>query len=207
MDFRRPVQSVIPGAQGRILAVLAETTAYLNLRTIALLAGTSPAQASRILPELVRSGLVERREAPPSVLFRLVDDNFGSRVVRALSRSRETVLSELGSQAETLDPSPVSVIVFGSFARGEAEADSDLDVLFVRPKVMNDDDDRWAAAVEGWRQFARRLTGNRVEVVETSESSVGRFLRSHKTLWADIARDGVVVYGKSLEGLRGRRSA
>jgi len=201
------VQSVIPGAQGRILAVLAESTAYLNLRTIALLAGTSPAQASRVLPALVRSGLVERREAPPSALFRLVDDNVGSRVVRALSRSRETVLAELGSQAETLEPSPVSVIVFGSFARGEAEADSDLDVLFVQPKGMNDDDYRWAAAVEGWRQFARRLTGNRVEVVETSESSVGRFLRSHKTLWADIVRDGVVVYGKSLEGLRGRRSA
>jgi hypothetical protein len=201
------VQSVIPGAQGRILAVLAESTAYLNLRTIALLAGTSPAQASRVLPELVRSGLVERREAPPSALFRLVDDNVGSRVVRALSRSRETVLAELGSQAETLEPSPVSVIVFGSFARGEAEADSDLDVLFVQPKGMNGDDYRWSAAVEGWRQFAHRLTGNRVEVVETSESSVGRFLRSHKTLWADIVRDGVVVYGKSLEGLRGQRSA
>jgi len=201
------VQSVIPGAQGRILAVLAESTAYLNLRTIALLAGTSPAQTSRILPELARSGLVERREAPPSALFRLVDDNVGSRIVRALSRSRETVLAELGSQAETLEPGPVSVIVFGSFARGEAEADSDLDVLFVQPKGMNDDDYRWAAAVEGWRQFARRLTGNRVEVVETSESSVGRFLRSHKTLWADIVRDGVVVYGKSLEGLRGQRSA
>jgi len=201
------VQSVIPGAQGRILAVLAESTAYLNLRTIALLAGTSPAQTSRILPELARSGLVERREAPPSALFRLVDDNVGSRIVRALSRSRETVLAELGSQAETLEPGPVSVIVFGSFARGEAEADSDLDVLFVQPKSTNDDDYRWAAAVEGWRQFARRLTGNRVEVVETSESSVGRFLRSHKTLWADIVRDGVVVYGKSLEGLRGRRSA
>lgn len=201
------MQSVIPGAQGRILAVLAESTAYLNLRTIALLAGTSPAQTSRILPELARSGLVERREAPPSALFRLVDDNVGSRIVRALSRSRETVLAELGSQAETLEPGPVSVIVFGSFARGEAEADSDLDVLFVQPKGMNDDDYRWAAAVEGWRQFARRLTGNRVEVVETSESSVGRFLRSHKTLWADIVRDGVVVYGKSLEGLRGQRSA
>ena len=201
------MQSVIPGAQGRILAVLAESTAYLNLRTIALLADTSPAQASRILPDLVRSGLVERREAPPSALFRLVDDNVGSRVVRALSRSRETVLAELGSQAETLDPSPVSIIVFGSFARGEAEADSDLDVLFVQPKGVNSDDYRWAAAVEGWRQLARRLTGNRVEVVETSESSVGRFLRSHKTLWADIVRDGVVVYGKSLEGLRGRRSA
>ena len=43
MDFVRPVQAVIPGAPGRILAVLAETTAELNLRTIARLASVSNA--------------------------------------------------------------------------------------------------------------------------------------------------------------------
>ena len=207
MDFRRPVQSIIPGAQGRILAVLAENTAYLNLHTISLLAGTSPAQASRIMPKLIRSGLVERREAPPSALFRLVDDNVGSRVVRALSRSHETVLTELGLRAETLEPSPVSVVVFGSFARGEAEADSDLDVLFVQPQGVNDDDHRWAVAVERWRQFALRLTGNRVEIVEANESDADRLLRSRKPLWTEIARDGVVVYGKSLDSLREQQSA
>ncbi|MEI2700729.1 MAG: helix-turn-helix domain-containing protein [Microthrixaceae bacterium] len=43
----------MPGAQGRVLAVLAETTAELNLRTIAQLAGVSQAQTSRLLPDLV----------------------------------------------------------------------------------------------------------------------------------------------------------
>ncbi|MFN2486157.1 MAG: helix-turn-helix domain-containing protein [Acidimicrobiia bacterium] len=65
----------IPGVQGRILAVLAETTADLNLRTIARLSGTSVAHASRVLPDLVSLGIVERREAPPSALFRLVRDH------------------------------------------------------------------------------------------------------------------------------------
>lgn len=207
MDFRRPIQAVIPGAQGRILAVLAETTADLNLRTVARLAGVSPAQASRVLPYLVQLGIVERRDVPPSALFRLVDDNVASRLVRALSRTRETALDELARKAEALDPTPVSIIVFGSFARGNADVDSDLDAVVVRPRGVSDDDDRWARAVEDWRQFARRVTGNRVEVLEAAEDDIGRLLRSRKPLWADVARDGVVVHGAPLDDLRGRRSA
>lgn len=207
MDFRHPVQAVIPGVQGRILAVLAETTADLNLRTIARLAKVSPAQVSRVLPELVRLGVVERREAPPSALFRLVDDNAASKLIRGLSRVRETVFDEIRRRADEIVPSPASVIVFGSFARGEAVAGSDLDVVFVRPRGMSDDDERWTAAVEDWRQFARRVTGNRVDILEAAEKDVGRLLRSRSPLWTDIARDGVVVYGASLDDLRGRRSA
>ena len=207
MDFGRPIQAVIPGVQGRILAVLAETTADLNLRTVARLAGVSPAQASRVLPDLVLLGIVERRDVPPSALFRLVDDNVASRLIRALSRARDTVLGELGDNAEALDPNPVSVIVFGSFARGDADSDSDLDAVFVRPRGVSDDDDRWAQAIEDWRVFARRLTGNRVEVVEATEDDISRLLRSRKPLWVDVARDGVVVHGPSLDQLEGKRSA
>ncbi|MDQ3575947.1 MAG: helix-turn-helix domain-containing protein, partial [Actinomycetota bacterium] len=68
MDFVRPIEAIVPGAQGRMLAVLAETTAELNLRTIAQLAGVSQAQASRVLPGLVQLGIVERREVPPASL-------------------------------------------------------------------------------------------------------------------------------------------
>ena len=71
MDFVRPIEAIVPSAQGRVLAVLVETTAELNLRTIAQLSGVSQAQTSRLLPELVDLGVVERREVPPSSLFRL----------------------------------------------------------------------------------------------------------------------------------------
>ena len=79
------------------------------------------------------------------------------------------------------------------------------DVLLVRPQGA--DDESWSASVEEWRQSARRLTGNRVEVVEADASDIARLLRGHKPLWKDIVRDGVVVFGKDLEGLRALRIA
>ena len=207
VDFRRPVEVVIPGVQGRVLAVLAETTAELNLRTIARLSGVSPAQASRVLPELVTLGLVERREAPPSALFALVEDNVAARAVRALSRSRDTVLEELGTLARRMDPGPVSAVVFGSLARGEADALSDVDVVLVRPAAVGEDDEPWASSGEAWRTARRRLTGNPVQVLEIGETEVARRLRRPTALWADVIRDGVVVHGSTLEALGGRRSA
>ena len=207
VDFRRPVEALIPGVQGRILAILAETTAELNLRTIARLADVSPAQASRVLPELVALGLVERREAPPSALFALVEDHIAARAVRALSRSRDAVLEELGAFARKMDPRPVSAVVFGSFALGEADAASDLDIVLVRPAGVGEDDDRWMSSAEAWRTAARRLTGNRVQVLEIDAAEAARRLRRPTSLWADVLRDGITVHGSPLEDLRGRRSA
>lgn len=201
------MEAVIPGVQGRILAILAETTAELNLRTIARLAAVSPAQASRVLPELVTLGLVERREAPPSALFALVDDHIAVRTVRALSRSRDVVLDELGLLALRMDPNPVSAVVFGSFARGEADAASDLDVLLVRPADLSEDDDAWASSTEALRTAARRLTGNPVQVLEVDESDVPGRLRGNSALWAAVLRDGVRVHGAPLEMIGARRGA
>jgi DNA-binding transcriptional ArsR family regulator len=198
---------VIPGAQGRILAVLAETTAELNLRTIARLADVSPAQASRVLPELVTLGLVERREAPPSALFALVENHVATGAVRALSRSREAVLEELGVLTRRMDPGPISTVVFGSFARGDADAVSDLDVIMVRPAGVDEDDEPWASSVEAWRTAARRLTGNPVQVLEIDQSDMARRLRRPTPLWTDVLRDGITVHGPSLDEIDGRRSA
>jgi predicted nucleotidyltransferase len=201
VDFRRPVEAVIPGAQGRILAVLTETTAELNLRTIARLAHVSPAQASRVLPDLVALGLVERREAPPSALFAMVDEHVASRAVRALSRSRQAVLEELGELAAGIDPAPAATIVFGSFARGEADRDSDLDMILVRPARVGEEDERWAESVDRFRTAAGRLTGNPLEVLEVSHSEISQRLRSGAPLWTDVRREAVSVQGARIENL------
>jgi predicted nucleotidyltransferase len=207
VDFVAPLEALIPGAQGRILAVLAQTSGALNLRTIARLSGVSVAQASRVLPVLVELGVVERWEVPPSSLFRLVEDHVASRAVLALAGARQVALDELGRSAKELSPAPTGVIVFGSLARGEARSASDVDVVVVRPEHVSEDDEDWVAGIERWRQRARQLTGNRVEVVEVGEADVGRLLRSHRPLWTDVNRDGVVVFGRPLPELKARRSA
>lgn len=203
----RPVEAVVPGAQGRILAVLVETSAELNLRTIARLSRVSVAQASRVLPGIVELGIVERRDVPPSALFRYVPENVAARALSALADARHTVLRELEDGAGRLEPPPVSIIVFGSFARGDANRESDLDVLLVRPSRIEEEDAKWRGAVDQWVDDASSLTGNRVEVLEATEEEAQRLLRSRKQLALDIRRDGVVVHGLSIDELQRRRSA
>ena len=199
MDFVRPIEAIVPGARGRVLAVMAETTAELNLRTIAELAGISQAQASRLLPELVHLGVVERREVPPASLFRLVPDHIASRLLLDLARSTDTVLDEMGRWAGELPHPPVSVVVFGSFARREAGADSDIDVVVVRPTGV--DEAEWSASLEAFRGDVQRLTGNSVEVLEVGADQAAMKLRSRSPVWVDIRRDGRVVHGLGFDEL------
>ncbi len=201
MDFVHPVQAVIPGAQGRVLAVLAETTAEHNLSTLARLAGVSVAQASRVMPSLVDLGLVERREVPPSSQFRLIRQNVVAQAIIDLARSRDAALSRIGAAAAALPVAPVSIIVFGSFARGEADEQSDLDAIVVRPDEVGEDDDVWATALERWRNEARAITGNRVEVLEVTQDAVRSRLASKATLWNDVVRDGIAVHGLTIDEL------
>lgn len=202
MDYVRPVQALIPGVQGQILGVLAETTAQLNLTTIARLARVSPAQASRVLPELVHLGLVERMEAPPSALFRLVDENLVGRLVRSMTDLRYLALRTVGDCSALQKPRPERVIVFGSFARGEADADSDLDVVIVRPAAINDSDSAWAASMVTLNQDLTRALGNPVNILEVGAHDFDRRLKSRSELWRSIRSEGLVVYGDAPENLQ-----
>ncbi|MFT7610593.1 MAG: putative nucleotidyltransferase [Candidatus Aldehydirespiratoraceae bacterium] len=205
MDFVHPVEAAILGTQGRVLAVLAETTGELNLRRVARLADVSAAQASRVLPGLVELGLVERREVPPSSMFRINHENVAAALVIELSRSHDISLERLGAAALELPLPPASVIIFGSFARREADRHSDIDALIIRPDGVDEDDDTWATGVEQWRQHVRKITGNPVEVIEADGAEAARKLSSKSPLWRDIAREGVVVLGATIEKLQGAR--
>ncbi|HUV19687.1 MAG TPA: nucleotidyltransferase domain-containing protein [Ilumatobacteraceae bacterium] len=207
VDFVHPVQAVIPGAQGRVLAVLAQTTAALNLSTLARLAGVSVAQASRVMPGLVDLGLVERREIPPSSQFRLIRENVAAQAIIDLARSRDTALDRIGAAAAALPFPPISVIVFGSFARGEADEHSDLDAIVVRPDEVDEDDDAWATAIEQWRNGAQAITGNRIEILEIARHEAGAKLAGRAPLWRDVVRDGIVVHGLTIEQLMERVDA
>ncbi|MGH9231802.1 MAG: nucleotidyltransferase domain-containing protein [Acidimicrobiales bacterium] len=201
MDFAEPLQALIPGATGRVLAVLAHTSVPLSGRAIAELAGVSPAQAARVLPRLAELGLAEQWQSPPAVLYALVREHVAAEPLMALSELDDALMRRLGERISQLEHPPVAVAVYGSFARRQAHADSDIDVLVVRPTGTDEEDERWRSTVGQIRATARRLSGNRVEIMEVAQDEVRDVVHSSRPLWQSIAREARLVHGTSLEEL------
>ena len=107
MDFARPIESVIPGVQGRLLAALARITGPVTLRAAAELAGVSTGQCSRVLGSLVELGVVERTDIPPAAHFRLVRDHVAAQPLLDLLATSERFLERVATTATRIRPVPV----------------------------------------------------------------------------------------------------
>jgi predicted nucleotidyltransferase len=203
VDYAQPIEAVIPGVQGRVLGVLARTEAEMTIRTAARLAGVSAQQATVVVNRLVDLGLVTRREAGSAALVALDRESDAARVVLGLVDLRRSTLDRLGTLARAIMPAPASLIVFGSFARGEANADSDLDVLAVRGAGVTADEEAWLDALGEWERAARHITGNRVELLVVGMEELPLLLRDRGQggLWRSIEADGVILAGCRLAEL------
>ena len=201
MDFAEPLQALIPGATGRVLAVLVQTSMPLSGRAIAELGGVSSAQGARVLQRLVELGVVQGRSAPPAILYSLARDHVAAEPLLTLGSLPAKLTERLAEKVASLEPSPACVGTYGSFARHEARTDSDIDVLVVRPKDVQQDDDDWASVVEVIRDIAGRISGNRVEILEVGQTEIPRLIVSRRPLWREIARDFLLIYGTPLQDL------
>ena len=112
------------------------------------------------------------------------------------------MLERLGTAAGDPPCPPASVIAFGSFARGGADRNSDIDVVIVRPDDVDADDDTWTAGVDRWSESARAISGNHLEVFEAGVAEAATKLSKDGSLWKETVRDGVVLFGATLDELR-----
>ena len=195
MDYGNPVEALIPGVQGRVLTVLARTQAELTMRSVAELAGVSANQATVVLNRLVRLGLVERRNVGAAALVRLVRENEAARSVLSLVDLRQGVLARFEREARKIRPAPTCLAVFGSFARGEAHENSDVDVLAVPPTAAHSDGGHWTAALGQWSDRAARIAGNPVNLLEATVEELPRLVRREQAPWRTIVEEGVVLIG------------
>jgi hypothetical protein len=196
MDYVRPIEAVIPGVQGRILGVLSRTDAEMTIRTAARLANASPQQASVVLAHLVELGVVARREAGASALVSLGQENLAAQALLVLAGLRHGVLEHLAGAARSISPAPASLTVFGSFARGDAGATSDLDVLAVRSRDGDARLGNWTDGLGRWQASARRIVGNPVNTIEVARDQIPGLLRRRTGPWRKIAEEGIVLVGE-----------
>lgn len=199
MDFASPVEALIPGVRGRVLGVLARTETPLTMRSVAEISGVSVNRAATVLNELIDLGMVERRDAGRAALVRLDRQNEAARIVLRLQDLRGAVVDRLRRGADDIEPAPLSLVLFGSFARGEARSESDLDVVAVAPSDV--DEEQWHASLGRWSDDAARTAGNPISLVTLEHDELRTLMRRRDGTWRKASEEGIVLAGVPLDAV------
>ena len=148
-----------------------------------------------VLAELSTSGIVLREAHPPSVLYEFNREHVAAPFVEALADLRQLLLVRIRAEVESWDQPAVAVWMFGSAARGDGSAESDIDILVVRPDSLDEDDQVWCSQLAQLADEVRAWSGNACEVLELSRAEVAESVRSGQSLATDLRRDAVPLGG------------
>jgi predicted nucleotidyltransferase len=196
LNLSHPLELVAHGVDGRILEVLSGADAAFTGRQVHALIGQGSAAGVQLgLDRLRRQGIVTAEPAGRAILYRLNTAHLAAVHVRALAHLRHELLRRLRSEFESWDPRPLAAYLFGSTARRNSTADSDIDICLVRPGEVSDPDlPDWRGQVERLPEAVTAWTGNDTRVVEFSEDEV-RSTADRDPLLASIRAEGIQLVG------------
>jgi predicted nucleotidyltransferase len=194
------VSSVIPSSHGAVLEVLARTEMPLSARAVAALTDgrVSHTQANTVLKSLTAAGIVSSESRPPANLYTLNRRHVAADPIVALVSMRTELLDRMHRAVASWDPEPAAMWLFGSFARGDATDDSDIDVLVIRPDSVGQDAPPWQKQITQFEQDVSDWSGNDCNAVEFSRSEFIELATAGERLPTDVARDGIHLFGDPL---------
>jgi predicted nucleotidyltransferase len=198
MDFRRPLAIVTPTLDGDVLAALAAGEVEFSGGELARRAGHGSTEGIRRAAErLTREGIVSRRVAGGAHLYRLNRDHVAAQWIEGLATLPEQLVDRIRALIAGWEESAGLAFLFGSVARREATADSDLDVLVIRRRDCDPESDTWRSQLVRLQQAATALSGNDARVLEIAEEDLGS--GQIEPVIEDVLRDGVELLGSRRE--------
>jgi len=84
------------------------------------------------------------------------------------------------------------VWLYGSFARGDANDESDLDFMLVLSKPQ----DTWQAIDDVFSEFSIDILNRYGEIPSVFITDVNRFAAEHNLLYDNVRKEGVLYYGE-----------
>jgi predicted nucleotidyltransferase len=195
MDLARPLGVVTPTLDGDVLAALAlADTAFTAAQLHRVLPQHSEDGIRRVLNRLTGQGIVSADRVSSAYLYRLNRAHLAAEPITTLAKLRTRFLDLIEKMLAAWDPAPVYGAVFGSAARSTMRADSDIDVLLVRPDSC--DRVKWDDLVVTLAANITEWTGNDARVLEFTESEV-RLAGREETVLADVRDHGLTVAGSA----------
>jgi len=205
MDLSRPFAAVAPGVESDVLVALAATTAQKTGRELARLSGRSVTGVQHALDRLVEEGLVHRTEAGRSFLYLLNRDHLLAPAVEVMASARWELVQRLRDLIGSWQVPTLHASLFGSAARGDGNAASDIDVLVVRAKDIEAESPAWQQQLSDLAERSLAWTGNHAGIVELAAADIPRLLKDRPPVLDEVVKEGIDLAGLSIgEMTKGR---
>lgn len=201
MDLTHPEYVLLGENRARVLHRLSVLADPASGRRIHELSGVASLRTTqRILNDLVEVGLVDVRQLGSGnaysvnrahVLWAPVEQILA---VRGVTQTRIVEILEA-----TLADHAVCTAVFGSYARGEGSADSDIDVLIVWGGDI--DAEEAAGMLDDAAEGIRRLTGNQAQMFPVTTQELDELASNNDPFVESLRQDAVSLTGASIKSL------
>lgn len=168
-----------------VLAVLLRTGAPLTGRRVhALVADRhSLGAVQQALRELDRLGLITTETIGRAGAHRINEGHAAIALLRSLAGPIEMLTRVVQEAVRDVE----AVIVFGSVARGDAHADSDIDLVVLAPE-------EWGGRVDLQPQVQEGL-GNGCDVLHLTRKHFEPAPEDREPVVAEVLRDGIALVG------------
>jgi predicted nucleotidyltransferase/biotin operon repressor len=206
VDLSFPYTAALSKTDGQVLSVLTGTTRPLGGREVARLAGVSQNGAWRALRRLVDQGVViEQPAGGRSMLYTLNRDHLAAEPIITLTRLRSILIDRLKKQLAGWEVQPTHASIFGSAARGDGDTASDIDILVIRPRQVEEEDERWRSQIDSLASAVHSWTGNHAGIAELAERELPRLRRERPAVVENVAADGIPLVGDEPSSVFRRR--
>jgi predicted nucleotidyltransferase len=193
MNLTHPLEVICGSLETKALEVLAGSDAPFSIRQVQRMIGDRSYEGVRkALDRLRRQGLVIAEPIGTALMYRINREHLAAPYVQALATLRQEVFERLKQEIRGWLIKPVYAAVFGSTARRESGADSDVDIFVLRPKRVEPDDPVWQEQLAELSRRASAWTGNDVRILEYDQQEV---TSSRDQVLGEIAGQGIPIAG------------
>ncbi|MBI4566040.1 MAG: nucleotidyltransferase domain-containing protein [Planctomycetes bacterium] len=202
MKFVRPLNDIF-GQRSKVelLRFLVRTRAEHTGRELSRFLGLDPKTCHAALQDLARQGVVEHRKIGTAIAYKLNERHvLVRRILEPVFETEDGLLEAYANDLRKRAGIPlVSMILFGSVARGEERPASDVDVVLVTPaggagRERQEALDRAATELAG-------TYGNPPQVMLFSRREFSRKAAARDSFVSEVLRTGRVLYGKPFSQL------
>lgn len=198
MDLAHPWRPLLADGTAAVLSALSYTQTSLTGRTVSAVTGLSQNGARKSLIQLVDQGVVTTERAGSAVLYRLNRSHVLTDHLLAIVNAGAEVQNRLREAIEAWPLAPLHVGLFGSVARADTRAESDIDLLVVRPPDLVYDSPAWRRQLNDLATDVHDWTGQFVSWLEFSHDELIVAATDAEPIVGKWQRDAVWIAGATL---------